>query len=142
MTTCRFDGTAGRRRFGAARLTENAMSRVLPYIPRSTKGSRLEAARRFDEAVFERFPQLNAFVRLPIDEEFNDAPDALRLALEIAPMTPFLFIVRVTRGIDGGLFPHRREVLQVRVVDGFDSSIGGILRGGFLTRNSSIGSVS
>ena len=48
-------------------------------------------------------------------------------------MEPFGYVVRVTRGTDGGLFPHRREILQVRAVEGFDPSRGGVLQGGFLS---------
>ncbi len=110
---------------------------VIPYLPLPSEQIRgLVAAQRFDADVFESHGALNAFVRLPIDEELNDAPDALRLTLELPPMEPFRHIVKVSRADAGGLFPIRREVLQVRMADGFDPSRTGTLRGGFLTNTS------
>ena len=71
---------------------------VIPYLPLPSEQIRgLVTAQRFDADVFESHGALNAFVRLPIDEELNDAPDALRLTLELPPMEPFRHIVKVSR---------------------------------------------
>ena len=111
--------------------------RILPYFPvHEPPISGAAVARHLDAVALDAHPPLDVFVRLPIAGEFDDAPDALHLALNVPTMLPFRFIVRVTRGIDGGLFPHRREVLQVRMADGFDPSRAGTLRGGFLTNTS------
>ena len=108
-------------------------TRILPFIPTTKPLTGAVAAGRFDEAVFELHPALDAFVREPIDGEFDQSPAGLRLALNVPPMAPFRHIVKVSRADAGGLFPHRREVLQVRTVAGFDPSLAGVLRGGFLS---------
>ena len=108
-------------------------TRILPYLPTTKPLTGAVAAGRFDEAVFELHPDLVAFVRLVVEAEFDQSPAGLRLALDVPPMKPFRHIVKVSRADDGGLFPHRREVLQVRMIDGFDPSRPGTLRGGFLS---------
>ena len=110
------------------------MNRILPFLPTTKPISGVEAARRFDEAAFDAHPSLDAYVRPMVELEFSDAPEALRNALAQLPMKPFCVVVQVTRGT--GLFLHRREVLQVRAVEGFDPSRAGTLRGGFLTNTS------
>ena len=107
------------------------MQKLIPFISLSKPISGAAAARQFDADVFDDHPSLDAFVRLPID---GDAPDALRAALELPPMKPFRHIVKVSR--TAGLFDTTREVLQVRMTDGFDPSRDGVLRGGFLTNTS------
>ena len=108
------------------------MNRILPYLPTTKPISGAPAARQFDAAVFERFSRLSAFVRLPIDEEFNDAPAAVRNALAQPLQGPFVFVVEVTSGA-GSLFEHQRQPVQVRAADGFDEQRDGILRGGVVT---------
>ena len=107
------------------------MQKLLPYLPLSKPLRGPDAARQFDADAFEQYPALDAYCRPLIEGEFNDAPDALRNALAQPLMKPFRFVVEVTRGT--GMFPPRREVLQVQMVRGFDSSIDGTLQGGFLS---------
>ena len=110
---------------------------ITPYLPLPPEPiSGLHAAQRFDEAMFDDHPSPDAYVRLVVEGEFDDAPDGLRLALAQPPIPPFRHIVKVSRADAGGLFPIRREVLQVRMADGFDPSRTGTLRGGFLTNTS------
>ena len=97
---------------------------ITPYIPRSSKSlTGPDVARQFDADVFERYPQLVAFVRLVVEDEFTDAPEALQ--------GPFRFLTLVQRAA-GSLFEHRREPIQVRAI-GFDPSRDGILRDGIVT---------
>ncbi len=110
------------------------MMKLLPFLPLPSKPlTGAAAARLVDEAVFELHPDLVAFVRPMIELEFADAPEAMRAALSRPLMRPFRYLVEVTRADAGDLFPHRREVLQVRMTDGFDPSRPGTLRGGFLS---------
>ena len=107
--------------------------KLIPYFPLTKPISGVEAARRFDADAFDAHPSLVAYVRLVVEREFAGAPDALRVALEQPPMPPFRYVVKVDRAVDGDLFPHHREILQVRAVDGFDPQQDGILRDGFLS---------
>ena len=62
---------------------------ILPYLPApSPPITGATAAQHLDAVALDAFPPLDAFVRLPVEGEFDDAPDGLRLALEIAPMAP------------------------------------------------------
>ncbi len=107
------------------------MNRILPYPPTTKPISGAPAARQFDAAVFERFSRLSAFVRLPIDEEFNDAPAAVRNALAQPLPGPFIYVVEVARGA-GSLIEHQRQPVQVRAI-GFDARRDGVLRDGVVT---------
>jgi len=104
---------------------------ILPYFPLSKPLRGADDAQRFDTDILDAHPSLVAYCRPLIEGEFIDAPQALRNALAKPLMRPFRHVVEVRRG-GGELFPPAREALQVRVVDGFDSSIAGTLQGGFL----------
>ena len=107
-------------------------TRILPYLPvHEPPISGAATAKRLDAVALDALPPINAFVRLPIDGEFDDAPAGLRHALDIQPMTPFRYVVEVRRG-SGELFPTTREVRQVQMLPGFDPSRPGVLQNGFL----------
>ena len=107
------------------------MQKLLPYLPLSKPLTGPDGARRFDASVFADHASLDAFARLPIEGEFDETPDAMRAALAIAPMPPFIYAVMVSRGSE--MFPHSRALVQARTVDGFDELREGTLRGGFLS---------
>lgn len=109
------------------------MNRILPFLPVPTPITGKVAARQFDAGVLDADPLLDAFCRPMIEFELAAAPDSLRAALAQPLMKPFRYVVLVARVFGDGLFSHRKEVRQVRTSEGFDSSIAGTLRGGFLS---------
>ncbi len=119
-------------------MTTTAMQKLIPYIPlRHSAAEAISgpaAAQHLDAGVFEASPQLVAFCRPMIPLEFSDAPQALRAVLGTPPLDPFRVVVEVRR--HGGLFETERQVLQVQMTPGFDPSLVGTLRAGFLTNTS------
>ena len=92
--------------------------KLLPFIPLSKPLRGADDAQQFDAGVFDAHPSCDGYVRPMVEGEFIDQPRAMQRALTQPLMRPFRHVV---------------QVLQVRLVEGFDPARAGVLRGGFLS---------